>query len=328
LQIIKKRAIKENVSYIETMLSTVGVHSSLYFDKTNIARLNNAMRTAKTNDALSIEFDAMVKVLSGDQGFREIVLQFVQSTANVHQGIDDGQFMMRYQTYAVRVLDPVQVFVDLYSGFLAADQSPLVVGVNILAPENNVVALADYTLHMKMYAYLLKQHPNVNRALHAGELTLGMVRPKDLDFHIGQALNIAQAQRIGHGIDLPYEQNSVGLLEDLRKNSVIEINLTSNQHILGVQKEAHPYAIYASYGVPLVISTDDSGVSRNNLSNEYVLLASRYKPGYKTLKSIVYNSILYSFMSDSDKSENLRRLDERFAIFEAKMAGIADRLMH
>ncbi|MEJ2178507.1 MAG: hypothetical protein P8Y12_11320 [Gammaproteobacteria bacterium] len=111
-----------------------------------------------------------------------------------------------------------------------------------------------------------------------------MVRPKSLNFHIRQALEIAQAQRIGHGVDLPYEDDSVGLLAALRSGSVIEINLTSNQFILGVEGNHHPYLIYASYGVPLVISTDDSGVSRNNLSNEYMLLASRYLPAYERIK--------------------------------------------
>lgn len=53
--------------------------------------------------------------------------------------------MIRYQTYAVRVLEPLQVFTDLFSGYLAADKSPLIVGVNIVAPENNPVTLKDYT---------------------------------------------------------------------------------------------------------------------------------------------------------------------------------------
>lgn len=40
--------------------------------------------------------------------------------------------------------------------------------------------------------------------------------------------------------------------------------------------------IYSAYGVSIVICTDDSGASRNNLTGEYVMLAARYKPSYKT----------------------------------------------
>ncbi len=327
LHIIKQRAINENVGYIETMLSTVGANSSDYFDKKTEAKLIHALVSASTEAEFNEVFDIIHKRLSSDSQFNELVKTFTQSVEKYHRQIDDDQFTMRYQTYAVRVLNPLQVFTDLYSGYLAADQSPLVVGVNIVAPENNVVALADYTLHMKMYAYLLKKYPKVNRALHAGELTLGMVRPRNLVFHIDQALNIAQAQRIGHGVDLPYENNSVSLVTQISERSVIEINLTSNQFILGVEKQDHPYTIYSSYNVPLVIATDDSGVSRNNLTNEYMLLASRYRPNYETVKRYVYNSINYSFMNDQDKAENIKRLDNSFLTFEREMAELSDKMM-
>lgn len=222
----------------------------------------------------------------------------------------------------------VEVFTDLLAGYLAAEKSSLIVGVNIVAPENNVIALADYTLHMRMYNYLPGKYPGVNRALHAGELTLGMVRPKNLTFHIKQARDIAQAQRIGHGVDLPYEQHSLELLKDLKDNAVVEINLTSNEFILGVEKNEHPYLIYSSYGVPLVIATDDSGVSRNNLTNEYMLLATRYQPAYGRIKEYVYNSIKYSFLQPADKVSITNLLDKRFVIFESEMANLYKNLSH
>lgn len=119
---------------------------------------------------------------------------------------------------------------------------------------------------------------------------------------------------------LPYEQHSIELLEDLKKNAVIEINLTSNEFILGVEGNEHPYLIYSSYGVPLVISTDDSGVSRNNLSSEYVLLASRYRPAYTQIKAYVYNRIEHTFLSDTDKLVAKTVLDEKFSVFEKEIA--------
>ena len=97
----------------------------------------------------------------------------------------------------MRVQNPVQVYLELLSGFAATEQSPLLVGVNIVAPENHHVSMNDYTLHMRMYNYLNRLYPSVNRALSdAGEFTLGMVRPEGLLFHIEQALDIAGAQRI------------------------------------------------------------------------------------------------------------------------------------
>ncbi|MDD3344284.1 MAG: hypothetical protein PHR87_12005, partial [Sulfurospirillaceae bacterium] len=200
--------------------------------------------------------------------------------------------------------------------------------INIVAPENNTVALNDYTLHMRMFHYLKSKYPQVHRALHAGELTLGMVEPKELLFHITQAYEIAGAERIGHGVDLPYEQNPVALLEELKAHASIEINFTSNEFILGVKGNAHPYPIYAAYGVPLVISTDDSGVSRDNLSHAYVLLASRYHPRYETIKKYVYNSIEYAFLSVEEKARLRAGLDKRFMNFEREMSTLNEKLSH
>jgi adenosine deaminase len=326
LQIIKARAKKENVGYIETMLSTAGASSKDFFSADDISTLIIKLRAAKNYSELQPIFESMRTQLEKQDSFNKTVTSFVASTQQYHQDLDDDEFTMRYQTYGVRVLNPVQIFTDLLSGFMAAEKSPLIVGVNLLAPENNVVALQDYTLQMYMFQYMNSLHPEVKRALHAGELTLGMVRPRNLNFHINQALNIAKAQRIGHGVDIPYEQDSVSLLSQLKDKAAIEINLTSNQFILGVEKQNHPYTIYASYGVPLVISTDDSGVSRNNLSNEFMLLASRYKPSYSTVKEYAYNSIRYSFMSETDKQVNITRLDKDFIKFEHEMAKLSAKM--
>ena len=320
LSILKKRALEENVSYIETMLSQVGVNSSKFFSDTDRGRINGNLTDARSQAEVDRVLDQVVEKYVQSKEFNTRINQFVSIVHSNHEGIDDDFFMMRYQTYAVRVLDPLSVFTDLLSGYLAADRSALIVGVNIVAPENNYIALRDYTLHMQMYNYLLRKYPSVNRALHAGELTLGMVRPINLNFHIREALEIARAQRVGHGVDLPYEEDSIDLLAKLKADAVIEINLTSNQFILGVEGNAHPYLIYSSYGVPLVISTDDSGVSRNNLSNEYMLLASRYRPAYETIKEYVYNSIEYAFLREDDKKVKRAQLDREFEQFEQEMS--------
>ena len=65
------------------------------------------------------------------------------------------------------------------------------------------------------------------------------------------------------------------------------------------------------------------GVSRNNLSGEYLLFITRYKPSYEEIKKVVYNSIRYSFLSESEKQDELKSLDKRFAAFEARIAKMA-----
>jgi adenosine deaminase/adenosine deaminase CECR1 len=198
-----------------------------------------------------------------------------------------------------------------------------IVGVNIVGQESQMVSMRDYTLHMQMFRYLKKVYPKVNVAMHAGELALGDVPPEDLKYHIDQALNVAGAQRIGHGIDLAHETNAVGIMKTMRAKDIpVEINLTSNSFIEGVKGENHPITLYRKYGVPYVISTDDAGVTRHNLANEYVLFASRYKPSYAEVKKASYNSIRYSFLPESDKQRLTRLLDARFARFESDVAAL------
>ena len=309
------------------MLSRVGIKGSDYIPAGKKDEYNKRLRSADTQAQVNEVLNEITAVFTKNPSFEAALESFLSKIEKDHKNIDDDNFIMRYQTYAVRVLSPLQVFADLFSGYIASMRSPLIVGVNIVAPENNAVALSDYTLHMRMYNYLKNKYPEVNRALHAGELTLGMVRPKDLLFHIREAREIADAQRIGHGVDISYETRPVELLEDLKENAVIEINLTSNSFILGVEKNNHPFLIYSKYNVPMVIATDDSGVSRNNLANEFLLLSTRYKPSYKQLKQYVYNSIQYSFLPNYQKVIVAKRVDNSFALFEKDMADLYNRLI-
>ena len=320
LELIKERAVHENVSYIESMLSRVGVKSGEFFSADEMKELNTRLRKATTEEQAYALFKTIQEKLHANPHFEEKLSHFVNELNALHSGLDDEHFTIRFQAYASRTAEPLQVYMDLLASYLVAQRTPLIVGVNIVAPENNTIALQDYTLHMQMFGYLKSLYPSVHRSLHAGELTLGMVEPKELLFHMQQAREIAGAERIGHGVDIVYEKEVFSLLEDVKKHAAIEINLTSNAFILGVEKNAHPYTLYASYGVPMVISTDDSGVSRNNLSNEYLLLATRYHPSYATLKQYVYNSITYSFLPPDEKAKLKVKLDQKFEIFEQKMS--------
>jgi adenosine deaminase len=173
-----------------------------------------------------------------------------------------------------------------------------------------------------MYRYLSQKYPSVNKALHAGELALGQVPPEELTWHIRSAINIAGAGRIGHGVDLPYERDWPQLLDTMRRLGVaVEINLSSNDFILGIEKDEHPLPLYHRAGVPMVISTDDAGILRSNLTEQYVRLARDYPGiGYSDVKRFVYNSIEYSFLEDPSLKKSLKRhLDEDFDAFEKKM---------
>jgi adenosine deaminase len=203
----------------------------------------------------------------------------------------------RYLMTVGREAAPEQVFGRLVLAFAMVDADPRFVGVNIAQPEDGPVSLRDYSLHMRMFAFLKTRYPKVPLTLHAGELTLGLTPPRDLRFHIREAVEIAGARRIGHGVDIAYEEGSVELLARMaRERIAVEINLTSNDVILGVKGAEHPLPIYRAAGVPVVLSTDDPGVSRNDLTTEYMRAVTEHGLRYTDLRQISRDSLTYSFI--------------------------------
>src|SRR5205814_7762173 len=114
----------------------------------------------------------------------------------------------RYLQQSSRTTEPRLVFAQLVYAFELARAERRVVGLNLVAPEDFRVALRDYSLHMKMIGWLSERYPGVNVALHAGELAFGLVPPADLRFHIREAVDVARAKRIGHGVDIAYERDA------------------------------------------------------------------------------------------------------------------------
>jgi len=76
----------------------------------------------------------------------------------------------------------------------------------------------------------------------------------------------------------------------------VEISLTSNDVILGVSGKDHPFLLYRMFGVPVALSSDDEGVSRIDLTHEYVRAVQTYDLHYADLKRMVRTSLEHSFL--------------------------------
>ena len=189
------------------------------------------------------------------------------------------------------------VFAQTLLGFEAAAADPeRIVGLNFVMPEDGYISMRDYALQMKMVKYLHGVYPNVHITLHAGEITFGMVPPDGLCCHIRLALE-AGAERIGHGVDVMYEDRPHELLKEMAtKHVMTEINLTSNDMILGVSGKNHPFPMYRMFGVPVALATDDEGVSRIDLTNEYVRAVQTYDLKYADLKKMVRTGLEHAFL--------------------------------
>ena len=206
---------------------------------------------------------------------------------------------VRFLAQIVRVFPPEEVFAEDVLAFRLVETDPDFVGLNIVGPEDDPTSLRDYTLHMRMFGYLHGLHPEVPMSLHAGELapSLRRVQPGDLRFHIRQAVEIAHAQRIGHGVDIFHEDHWRQLMAEMAaKHILVEINLTSNAMILGVTGEKHPFMTYWRAGVPVALSADDEGVERIDVTHEYVRATDEYHLSFAQLVTLSRNSIAYGFI--------------------------------
>lgn len=321
---LKKRAIAENVSYIETQLSTIPCDMNV----SDLSDFNIKLRLAasqKDEKAVLKLLDELYKTFQKKEAKKYAEDFNTNFIAKLHKDlkIDDERFTMRYQNFVLRFMEPVDLFKNLVIAFISSDKSKLTAGVNIVSPEHGENSMKDYWLHMVMFKYCHSKFPDVKYTLHAGELTLGLVQPEDLTWHINDAVYVAGANRIGHGVDMAYEANSYDLLKYMSKNNIpVEINLASNEFILKVKENRHPFTLYKEFNVPIVISTDDAGILRSNMTEQYVLLAKRYPDvSYAIIKQYVYNSINYSFIQDeSVKKQLLKDLDNRFKAFEDKFS--------
>lgn len=320
---LKNRAIKENVSYLEEQLTSV----VFALPSQDLNSYESTLRDwAKKKDETAVM--QILQTVYDTIIARGAVAKADTSNLNVIERLhnklkmDDEHFTMRYQNYVVRSLPPIELFKRLVLNFISADRSNLIAGVNIVSPEDGEVSMKDYWLHMLMFKFCHQKYPSVKYTMHAGELTLGLVAPEDLTWHINAAVRTAGANRIGHGVDMAYEENCYDLMRYMHKNKIpVEINLVSNEFILKVKDDKHPIQLYNSFHVPIIISSDDAGILRTNLTEQYVLLAKRYAfIHYSDIKKFVFNSIQYSFIKDESVKAKLKSdLVERFKVFEANV---------
>jgi adenosine deaminase len=205
---------------------------------------------------------------------------------------------IHYLYTAIRSQPPQVVFAAILLGCELAAADPRFVGVNIAAPEDGRVSMRDYHLHMQFFDYLHSVYPQTNFTLHAGELAPGLVPPEGLRSNIRQAVELGHAKRIGHGVDVLYEDDAQPLLAEMAaKHIMVEINLTSNDGILGVKGKDHPLSGYRAAHVPVALSSDDEGVSRIDLTHEYVKAAEEQNLTYIDLKQMARTQLEHAFLN-------------------------------
>jgi adenosine deaminase len=302
---VASRAAAQNQQYLELMVTppfgyakTIAyqVEPSLNSTQPDFALVRQALLDHGLRDEVAADRD---EVRSAETERRHI------EHCGTPQAAPACQVEVRFIYQVSRGAPPEQVFAQTLLGFetiqatMDAHEAGFV-GINFVQPEDGVIAMRDYTLQMKMLDYLHSVYPQVHISLHAGELAPGLTPPEGLRFHIRQAVELGHAERIGHGVDVMYEDDAPALLKELaRKHVMVEINLSSNEGILGVKGADHPFPLYRAAHVPVALSTDDEGVSRIDITHEYVRAALDYRLTYQDLKRLARTGMEHDFLPGS-----------------------------
>jgi adenosine deaminase len=317
---ITARAASENISYVELMLTPDGGVAT---------RLG---REAGWNQ----DFAMMRSRLLG-AGWGEVLTQTRQRLDAAESrrnellrcgtpSPDPGcRVTVRYISQVLRAFPPEQVFAQMLAGFELAMAEPRVAGINLVQPEDDPVAVRDFSLQLSMLDFLHGLYPGVHIALHAGELVQGLVPPETLSFHVRDSVRRGHAVRIGHGTAIMHESDPVALLREMAaKRILVEVALTSADLILDVRGPAHPLAMFLRYGVPVALASDDLGVSRSNHTREWVKAVQEQALDYPTMKRLAQNSIDYAFADAAMKARLKQELSNAFRQFEQNQASMAN----
>ena len=286
------RLASENVDYVETIFAP------------DYGRARDLMKYEKSGASPAEMRTAMME--SGEvqpiiTAARAVIDQAEAAMrSNLHCGTPAAQpgcdSTVRYLYELHRGVPLDQLFAEMVVGYELASADPRVVGLNPVMQEDSYISMHDFDAQMKMFAFFHQLYPKIHLTTHAGELVPGIVEPEGLRNHIRDAVIIASAERIGHGVDLTYEDDAAGLLKTMAsRNVAVEICLTSNDVILGVSGKAHPLRYYLAAGVPVALATDDPGVSRDDMTNQYMRAVQEQGLDYATLKRLARNSLEYSF---------------------------------
>jgi hypothetical protein len=293
---IINRAAREHVQYVEFMHTADG-GAAPKLGMQLAAKLETSADFSRMRDKLLA--GGLKEIASATS--KTLVEDDARARTELKCGTPDAEpgcnVSVRYLYQVLRGLPPAAVFAQILLGFELASSDPRFVGLNLVMPEDWYVPIHDFRQHMAMLDYLHGVYPKVHISLHAGEIAAGLVKPEDLTYHIRESVERGHAERIGHGVDVMLEKDPIGLMKEMAaRNVLVEINLTSNDQILGVSGDEHPLPVYMKYGVPVAISTDDEGVARSDMTHEYLRAVEGYRLPYTELKRMTRQSLEHSFL--------------------------------
>jgi adenosine deaminase/aminodeoxyfutalosine deaminase len=170
---------------------------------------------------------------------------------------------------------------------------PSIIGIGLGGDERRTGSEAFHALYSEA------ARAGLRLTNHAGETT----GPEA----IREALAIG-SERIGHALSAIQDAS---LVEELKERSIpLELNPTSNVRTgVCASFAGHPLRRYFDAGLLVTINSDDPAFFGSDLANEYLLAHTEQGFTRDELRQLASNSMRASFLSDSEKSTWLSRID-------------------
>lgn len=129
---------------------------------------------------------------------------------------------------------------------------------------------------------------------------------------IWDAINYLHSQRIGHGITAIQDKK---LMDYCAKEKIpLEVCITSNTFTKKVVKMAryHPIKKFFDNGMLVTVNTDDPVFFKTTLLDEFWICYKSLKFSMDEIKQLIKNGFVASFLSEKEKTEYLKKVDEAF----------------
>lgn len=225
----------------------------------------------------------------------------------------DPQFTLKLIYSSFKFLDNESIGKQLETAFELKKEFPdMISGFDLVADEAAGHHISFFEKSWaKMNELNKKYGVEITLFLHAGESNSALNK---------NVLDIVPLnnKRIGHGLNLIYFPKT---MEQIRKqNKLVEVSPISNQ-ILGYVSDLrnHPARVLLSNGVQCSINSDDPSVyGYTGLSYDFWVTQVYWELDLKAIKKLVFNSIDYSSLNETEKKKAVAYLDLQWNNFVQK----------
>jgi len=135
--------------------------------------------------------------------------------------------------------------------------------------------------------------------------------------NIYEAIEIIQADRIGHGVQAMKNPKVLELLK--QKQIPLEMCPTSNIQTAAIAGLAHhPMLAYHRMGIPVTINTDDPSISNITLTDEYIVAIRGIGITLNDLKTMVLNAAHAAFLPATERAALIAQFKQTLQGLETK----------